>query len=371
MDTGGERTLDNLYDLLTSQQEEIENLKAAKDRSTVEADTTATEDENENSTVKTNAFKNWFLKTISFDPAKPNGGDSSSANPNPEASTSAAPATPLVKSIQKSVEKTSSVDQTDPTTDAIPQICVEMLNCWFRTIHPGNKVQEKLKTVKHAENADILKRVVINDEIRKRMERPELVADQRMKWLSNAILKCAQPLSSAWAKLLNLQHIIQERSIPEGEPQSDELPDGMVPLKGDDKLNLSAVIRDMQLGLEILGMANVQAVQKHHLDLKYKLNGAAKELARINQPFDDTLFGPNLKQHFNTILNVNRITTKVSRGSSSHHYHPFLGGNRRRRHRGRSGFHGYSQGNQNWSPSRITAKTTASIKAALTVTTTT
>ena len=136
--------------------------------------------------------------------------------------------------------------------------------------------------------------------------------------------------------------MIQERSIPEGTSEPDELPDTMVPLKGDDELNLSAVIRDMQLGLEILGMANVQAIQKHLLDLKYKLSGAAKELAGINQPFDDTIFGPNLKQHFNTILNVNRITTKVSRGRSSHHYHPFLGGNCYRRHRGRSGSHGYS-----------------------------
>ena len=72
-----------------------------------------------------------------------------------------------------------------------------MLNHLFRTIHPGNKVQEKLKTVRLPENADILKRVVINEEIKKRMDRPELVVDQCMKWLSNAIVKCAQALSSA------------------------------------------------------------------------------------------------------------------------------------------------------------------------------
>ena len=137
------------------------------------------------------------LKTIGFDPSNPDGDDGSASCPEPQASTSATPATLLKKSIQKSIEKTSSVDQTDPTTNAIPQICVEMLNHLFCTIHPGNKVQEKLKTVRLPENADILKRVVINEEIKKRMDRPELVVDQCMKWLSNAFVKCAQALSSA------------------------------------------------------------------------------------------------------------------------------------------------------------------------------
>ena len=82
-------------------------------------------------------------------------------------------------------------------------------------------------------------------------------------------MKCAQPLATAWAKLLNLQHVIQDRSIPDGAPEPKELPDAMVLLKADEELNLSAVISDMQLVLEILGMVNIQTVQKHHLDLKY------------------------------------------------------------------------------------------------------
>ena len=78
------------------------------------------------------------------------------------------------------------------------------------------------------------------------------------------------------------------RSIPEGSLELEDLPDAMVPLTDDeDDLNLSAVIHDIQLGLEILSMASVQAVQKCCLDLKYKLSGAAKELAQINQPFDN------------------------------------------------------------------------------------
>ena len=155
MDTGGERILDNLYELLTLQQDEIENLKAAQDKSTVEGDKIASEDCTENDMVKTAAFKKWFLKTISFDPTSSaaDGDDGSRTNMDPKAS--------------KSVEKTSSIDQTDPTTNAIPQICVEMLNRWFHSIHLGSKVQEKLKTMKCPANADVLKRVVINEELKR------------------------------------------------------------------------------------------------------------------------------------------------------------------------------------------------------------
>ena len=57
-------------------------------------------------------------------------------------------------------------------------------------------------------------------------------------------------------------------------------------------------------------MAGVQAVQKCCLDLQYKLYVAAEELAEPNQKFDDTMFGPNMKQHFNNILNINKVIFK-------------------------------------------------------------
>ena len=76
---------------------------------------------------------------------------------------------------------------------------------------------------------------------------------------------------------------------------------------------MSEVIRDLKKGIKIIGMASIQAVQKRRLDLQYKLNGAAKELAEPNQKFDDTMFGPNMKQRFNNILNINKITTKMSK----------------------------------------------------------
>ena len=53
-----------------------------------------------------------------------------------------------------------------------------------------------------------------------------------------------------------------------------------------------------------LGMAFVQCNQKCHLDLKYKLVSAAKELADHDQPLGPELFGENLKEHYKQIQKV-------------------------------------------------------------------
>ena len=101
----------------------------------------------------------------------------------------------------------------------------------------------------------------------------------------------------------------------------------MIPIANNEPdLNISEVIRDIQLGLKVIRIASVQAIQKRRLDLCYKLVGAAKELADPSKPFDDTIFGPNLKQHFTSILNVNKITNKMTCNCSKggNRFHPFL-----------------------------------------------
>ena len=100
------------------------------------------------------------------------------------------------------------------------------------------------------------------------------------------------------------------------------------------------------MGLKVLGMASVQAVQKRRLDLQVHLSGAAKELAEANQPFDDTLFGRNLKQHFTNILAANKITSKMAspRALKGKRFHPFLGRGRGRRRSFSNDFHGFDKG---------------------------
>ena len=120
--------------------------------------------------------------------------------------------------------------------------------------------------------------------------------DQRMKWLSDAILKSAQLIVSVWASLIKYEHYIKRNSHPLVDDSNPSNQDTVYPLApGEDDLNLSQVIRDLKKGIKIIGMASIQAVQKHRFDLQYKLYGAAKELAESNQKFYDTTFGPNMK----------------------------------------------------------------------------
>ena len=131
--------------------------------------------------------------------------------------------------------------------------------------------------------------------------------DQCLKWHCNAITKSTQLLAICYSKLLRLQfHLRKANEDTEG--------DAIIPvdLESIETLNLTQLLEDFKLGLKVLGMASVQGVQKRYLDLQYKLVGAAKELAEPNQLFNDTLFGPNLKQHFHSILATNKMTYKMA-----------------------------------------------------------
>ena len=86
-----------------------------------------------------------------------------------------------------------------------------------------------------------------------------------MKWICNAVTKAAQPLSSAWASWSRLQYYIQKRS---SDTSDQSLAPALVPLAlGEEPLNLSEVIDQLQLGIKIIGMASVQCIQKWRLDL--------------------------------------------------------------------------------------------------------
>ena len=64
---------------------------------------------------------------------------------------------------------------------------------------------------------------------------------------------------------------------------------------GEDDVNISQIIHLLELGIKVILITSVQALQKCRHDLLYKLYGAAKELAEFNQKFDNQMFGPKMK----------------------------------------------------------------------------
>ena len=260
------------------------------------------------------------------------------------------PAKPVDKfkaAISKNLQSETTKKEEDGFADPLPEPCVHALDLWFRRIHPGAEISELLKLCEFPRDCPPLKQVVINDEVKKKMDKQDLVSDQRLKWLSNGLLHAAGPLSSAWCQLMQLEFAIRGRDPTFNETlEDDEVdfspPDAFVPLDKDTDLNLSEIIRKLKVGLKMVGYCHVQAVQKRRLDLKDLLNGSAKELADPSQPFDDTIFGPDLNKHLNQIVAANKVAQKICGTPSNRRgrrYHPFLGqsprGQMKRQHSGR------------------------------------
>ena len=247
-------------------------------------------------------FSNWLQKSW----------ESSQTDDTP-----APPKDPFQSAMSKLLESDTVTEKPqDGTADPILQPCNEALRAWFRRINPGNQISEVLKECLRPSNCEVLKPVVINDEVLKLMSPQDKVNDQRMKWLENGIVKAASPLATAWNQLLLLEFTIRSRTCDMNQTQDPEVeftpPDAMIPLNKDNDMNLSEIIRHLKLSLKMLGYCRVQAVQKRCLDLKDVLSGQAKELAEPHQPFDDKLFGPDLNKHFNNILAMNKVSLKIA-----------------------------------------------------------
>ena len=200
---------------------------------------------------------------------------------------------PLDKHLHQSLQNEGLKDDNDPQCSKVPSSIADALELWFWKIHSGSEVQDIIKQCECPKNCSALKVVQINPEIKKWMNRQDEQKDQRMKWLCMAAPKAAQPLVCTWHQLAELEFAIQQDQDP-----TKDIEDAMVPLsnKGEN-MSLSSVICDLKYGIKCIGLINMQCVQKRHLDLQYKLAGAAKELAEPNQPFDDHLFGLNVDKH--------------------------------------------------------------------------
>ena len=82
--------------------------------------------------------------------------------------------------------------------------------------------------------------VQLNPEVKKKMQKPDEINDQCLKWLATAAPKAAQPLAKAWVTLSELEFKIQQDQDAE-----DTISDAFIPSKEDgecEPMNLSQVI---------------------------------------------------------------------------------------------------------------------------------
>ena len=67
-----------------------------------------------------------------------------------------------------------------------------------------------------------LKQIVINEEVKKKMDKQDIINDQCLKWLCNGLLHAAGPLSTAWAELMHLEFAIQGKDPEFHEALDDD-----------------------------------------------------------------------------------------------------------------------------------------------------
>ena len=65
----------------------------------------------------------------------------------------------------------------------------------------GTNIQAAFKQCVYPKNVIALKVVQLNQQFKKKMNHPDEIYDQHMKWLCNIVPKAAQPLAKAWATL--------------------------------------------------------------------------------------------------------------------------------------------------------------------------
>ena len=78
-------------------------------------------------------------------------------------------------------------------------------------------------------------------------------------------------------------------------------------------LNITALLKNVELALKLLGICNVQLVLKRRKDLSYLLAASAKELASPHRPITDHLFGENMAEDHEEVQKAFRLTQKLTR----------------------------------------------------------
>ena len=78
-------------------------------------------------------------------------------------------------------------------------------------------------------------------------------------------------------------------------------------------LNITALLKNVELALKLLGICNVQLVLKCRKDLSYLLAPSAKELASPHRPITDHLFGENMAEDHEEVQKAFKLTQKLKR----------------------------------------------------------
>ena len=137
------------------------------------------------------------------------------------------------------------------------------------------------------------------------MKKPDRDRDRPLKHITNALVRGGQALVQAWDILSHAEIRCWSKEAPQKDSEcvtADGSP-----------LNISELLRHVKLSLKLLGICNVQLVLKRRKDLSYLLQGSARELANVNRPITDHIFGENMAEDHEEVQKAFRLTQKLTK----------------------------------------------------------
>ena len=198
----------------------------------------------------------------------------------------------------------------DPTTSLISEFLLPTLESWWWQPFDKGEIRETLNLCQHSENADVLKKVHINEEVFKCIGSKGREADESLHYVNHSLTRAAHPLASAWDTIIHAENCFKDHN----EAASDGTV--TVALLDGSGLNLSEVCACLDLSLKVLGMTNVQLVPKRCAALKDYLNKDYQALCDRSHGFNWQMFGNNLRGQVDELNQFNRLASQVSSAAS-------------------------------------------------------
>ena len=186
----------------------------------------------------------------------------------------------------------------------------ELLNKWFLGYCPPSEIQKLEDKAEHPENVSSLKPLKVNTELYYAIHKDGIETDRSLQYISTAIAKGAQPLTSAWANIFAADAAFCDANLTQGETVLQVTPELSV--------NLSQIREMLSTSLMLIGSANMQLAQCHQFGFKYYLHYDYHGLLHhSNKLGPGQLFGSTMREKISDLEKIKQVVHKVH-----HHQQP-------------------------------------------------
>ena len=184
----------------------------------------------------------------------------------------------------------------DPTTAPIQSPLAHTLETWFWSVYSKEEVKTELSKPLRPSNAMALIPTCINEPIFRSLSPQALNKDMPVRFIQNAFMKSSQPFAIVWEALIRLESHLKASKSSLSYKFSDTL-----------SIDFQYLRKNMDQGLRLLGIANSQMVVHRKDTLSQYLNKDFKKICKSHIPFDQWMFGSNLKALLEDTARVNKL----------------------------------------------------------------